>query len=69
MVFEGQDGSCLPVDGSFLVLGSIYIVGDDGIRQVNEGEVVKGKEADVHEVSSCSRVNECGGVDSFVLSL
>ena len=57
------------MDGPFLVLSSIYIVGDDGLRQAKEGEVVKGKEADIHEVSSCPRVNECSGVDSFVLSL
>ena len=36
---------------------------------MNEGEVVTREEAYVHEVSSCARVNEGDGFDSFVLSL
>ena len=69
MVFKGQDGPCLPVDGSFLVFSSIYVVGDDRVGQMNEGEAIKRKEVHVHEISGCTRVNECSGVNGFVLSL
>ena len=34
---------------------------------MNKSEVVKRKEVYVHEVSSGARVNECSGVDNFVL--
>ena len=30
MIFEGEDSLSFPANGSFLVLSSIHIVGDDG---------------------------------------
>ena len=30
VILKGEDGLSFPTNGSFLILGSIYIVGDDG---------------------------------------
>ena len=50
----GEDSLSFPMNGSFQILGSIYIVGNDGFWKMNKGEVVEGEEADIHEVSCCS---------------
>ena len=32
MIVKGEDGLSFPVNGSFLILGSIHVVGNDGFE-------------------------------------
>ena len=57
------------MNGPFLVGGSIHIIGKDWCWQSDEDKVISGEESEVHKISGRSRINECRGVDSFVLSL
>ena len=66
---KGQGGPYFPVNGSFLVCGSIYIVGEDQCWQLDEDKFISREELEVHKIPGHSRINECRGVNGFVLSL
>ena len=50
---------------SFLVGGSISIMGEDGGWELFLWPVISGHGVMIDEISSCSRVEECSGVSDF----
>ena len=55
----------LVVYHSFLVGGSVSVVGQDWGGEVFFGPVIPGYKVVIDETSGCSRVEECSGIGNF----
>ena len=62
---DAESEFSLEANHSFLVGGSVGVVGEYGARKAFFGPVVFGHEVVVDKVSGCSRVKECPGVGDF----